>query len=103
MSHVKEFVVEDTKFEGQRNSGTALELIEAIAQIINSTFVSNRNGPYRECAVRHESDGKCRNGFIGGAIIATNSTLDVSKSKFEDNGADFGGAIYLQSSIASLT
>ena len=35
------------------------------------------------------------NGFIGGAIIATNSTIDISQSKFECNGADIGGAILL--------
>ena len=37
--HVEEFVVEDTKFKGQENSGTALELIETTAQIVNSTFL----------------------------------------------------------------
>ena len=37
MSHVEEFVVIGTKFEGQGNNGTALELIEITARIINST------------------------------------------------------------------
>ena len=32
---IEEFVVEGTKFEGRENSGTALELIETTAQIIN--------------------------------------------------------------------
>ena len=38
----------------------------------------------------------CSVGFIGGAIIATNSTIDISHSKFEDNEADFGGAIFAE-------
>jgi hypothetical protein len=82
---IKEFVVEDTKFEGQESSSTALELIETTAQIVNSTFASNRKGSYGRCV-----DPKY--GF-GGAIIATNSTVDISQSRFEDNGADYGGAI----------
>ena len=38
MKHVENFVVIDAKFEGQDSSGTALELIETTAQIVNSTF-----------------------------------------------------------------
>ena len=38
---VKEFVVEDTKFEGQENSGTVLKLVETTAHVVNSTFESN--------------------------------------------------------------
>ena len=49
MRCVKEFMVEDTKFKGQENSGTALELIKTTAQIVNSTFLSNGKGLYREC------------------------------------------------------
>ena len=51
VKHVKEFVIKDSKFEGQENSGTALELIATIAQIVNSTFVSNRKGSYGQFVV----------------------------------------------------
>ena len=44
-----EFIIQDTKFIGQENSRTALELIDATAQIVNSTFVSNRRGSHRHC------------------------------------------------------
>jgi hypothetical protein len=60
----KEFLVTDTKFEGRENSGTALELIETTALIVNSTFVSNKKGPYGE--IQYVKDK-----FVGGAIIAT--------------------------------
>ena len=78
VKHV-EFLVNDTKFEGQENSGTALELTETTAQIVNSTFVSNRKGSYGQFAipipwhVHHIFDE-----FIGGATIATNSTILIS-------------------------
>ena len=49
--HFEEFVGKDTKFKGQENSSTALELIKTTAQIINSTLQSNRKGLYRNCIV----------------------------------------------------
>ena len=103
--HVEEFVVKDTKFEGQDNSSTALELNETTAQIFNSTFVSNRKGSYRECLeLLGPQYGCVFDGFIGGAIIATNSTVDISRSRFEDNKADLGGAISAdQDSIINMS
>ena len=100
--YVEEFVVEDTKFKGQENSRTALELIKTSAQIINSTFLSNRIGSYRKCIFPRY--GCVFNGFIGGAIIATNSTVEINQSRFEDNGADLGGAIFAeQDSIINMS
>ena len=40
VENVQEFVVRDTKFKGEENSETALELVETTAEIINSTFDS---------------------------------------------------------------
>jgi predicted outer membrane repeat protein len=99
IAQVKEFLVMDTKFEGRENSGTALELIGTTAQIVNSAFVSNRRGSYRE-SFQDDFDV-----FVGGAIIATdNTTVTISQSKFEDNKADFGGAIFADNySIINLT
>ena len=68
--HVEEFVVEDTKFESQDNSLTALDLIETTAQIVNGTLLSNRKGVYRECAIfnQYRNYGCIYDGFIGGAM-----------------------------------
>ena len=44
VSLIKQLLIADTKFEGQENGGTALEMVETAAQIVNSTFVSNRIG-----------------------------------------------------------
>ena len=93
VKHVEKFVVEDTKFQGQENSGTALELIETTAQIVNSTFVSNRKGSYKNFAAFDPWSDFTVLGFIGGAIVATNNTnIIISQCKFEDNRAEYGGA-----------
>ena len=43
-------------------------------------------------------------GFIGGAIIATNgANINISRSKFEDNRADCGGAIFGDNSMINIT
>ena len=47
---VQEFMISNTKFNGQEVAGSALELIETTAQIIDSTFVSNNKGTSRKCA-----------------------------------------------------
>ena len=94
VKHVEEFVVQDTQFKGQQSSETALTLIETTAEIVNSTFVFNRKGTYRKCP--DPKFGCSSDGFIGGAIIATNSTIVISQNKFECNGADIGGAIFAE-------
>ena len=84
VKHVEKFVVENTIFKGQENSGTALILIETNTQIINCSFVSNS---YCKLSFKHRR---------GGAITATNSTICISQSKFKSNAAIFGGAIYAE-------
>ncbi len=100
---VVEFVVQDTTFKGKEYGGTALILIETTAQVVNSTFMSNR-GSFRKCVLYDPDDGCYGDGFIGGAIIATNCTVDINQSEFEDNGADLGGAIFAeQNSIITMS
>ena len=103
VKHVEEFMVNNTVFEGQENSGTALELIGTTAQIVNSTFVSNRKGSYRQFAAFDPPYHQTHDGFIGGAIIATNkASITISQSKFEDNRAEYGGAIFADNSIVNM-
>ena len=91
---VKKFLVTDTMFKDQENVGTALELIGTTTQIVNSTFVSNRKGSLSH-RIFHVRNYKFTGGYVGGAIIATdNTTVTISQSKFEDNKAEFGGAIF---------
>ena len=102
VEEVEEFMVQNAKFEGQENSGTALELVETTAQIVNSTFVSNRNGSHRECVLFDPDYGCLPDELIGGAIVVTNSTVDIHQSKFEDNRADYGGTIFAEHSIINI-
>ena len=85
--NVDRLVVHDSSFRGhdQENSGMALELIEATAEIINCTFSLNRYG----------------------AIIAAHSDINISQSIFEKNGAHHfnlhNGAIFVeQQSIINI-
>ena len=111
VKQVQEFVVNNTKFDGQDVSGTALQMIETTAQIINSTFVSNSKGILRECEMYEirqidlvHCDPAGRIIPIGGAIISTNSTVNISHSKFQDNEAFIGGAILAeQDSVINLS
>ena len=107
VNHVEKLVIEDTKFEGQENSGTALELGDTIAEIVDSIFTSNSKGSYRHCPVYlvPTLHSCLASGFIGGAIIATNSTINISHSIFQDNkAADYGGAIFAkQKSIIHMS
>ena len=91
---VQEFGVQYTVFKGQEYSETALELVQTTAEIVNSTFESNKRGSYDTTG-----DKTC-----GGAIIASDSSVDISQSKFEDNRADNGGAIFAgQNSIINVS
>ena len=46
IENVGNFVLRDSKFQGQGNSGTALELTGTTAEIFNCRFLSNRRGKY---------------------------------------------------------
>ena len=103
VKHVEELVIQDTNFKGQENSGTALELVETTAQIVNSTFISNRKGSYKMCATYLPDFGCLSDGFVGGAIIATNSTIEISQNKFECNRANFGGVLFTEHSMINMS
>ena len=94
VEYIREFVVQYTVFTGQEYSETALELFQTTAEIVNSAFESNKRGTYDITGVETS----------GGAIIASNSSVDISQSKFEDNRADNGGAIFAeQNSIINVS
>ena len=95
--NVDNFVVIDTIFRGQENSGTGIEVINTTAEIVNCTFSSNKNGKsinrYYNNIIIYWSES------IGGAIIINQSNINISQSTFESNGAhdlDEGGAIYAE-------
>ena len=89
-------MVHYTKFEV---SETALKLIRTTTQIVNGTFVANGK---RNCNLYSMH---CIGKFIGGAIIAINSVIDISLSRFLGSTADSGGAIIYaeQQSIINMS
>ena len=108
VKHIQDFVVHNTKFDGQNAIGTALELIETTAQIINSTFVSNSKGVIKKCdEIELPWTLNCSGVEdipVGGAIVSTRSTINISCCKFEDNEAFIGGAILAeQNSIINMS
>ena len=84
---VNNFVVIDTIFRGHKISETGIQLINTTAEIINCTFLSNKNGTHIN---RYWSE------LVGGTIIAIQSNINIRRSTFENNGAhnlDEGGTI----------
>ena len=88
--NVDNFVIHETVFRGQENSGTGIELINTTAEFVNCTFSSYKNGKrinrYSTYSFWSES-----------VIIAIQSNINIRRSIFENNGAhdlNEGGAVY---------
>ena len=91
-------LLRNSQFEGQGITGTAL-VLENVAhvEIDSCIFTSNRIRigtkigrtlpPYEYYGIRST---------VGGAIFSTRSNINISKSRFEDNSAGYGGAIFTQ-------
>ena len=93
---VNHFKVENSTIEGNINSETALVLRGVKnATIIRSHFLANTNGKY---LLQNFLDYEFTTVTVrvGGAIIASRSTLEITESAFEGNGAGRGGAIYAE-------
>lgn len=102
---VETFVLSNSRFDGQSKALTALHFVESSSQIMNCTFTLYRNGTFRESlrtlVVLNSSPDfshtfGSNNATVGGAIIATHSTVHVSDSDFSDNSAQAGGAIFAE-------
>ena len=110
---VKEFIVEDTTFQGVETEGrgTALVMNTVIyATITKCSFISNTpavNSKYhyaREFAVRgpylNFEDGLMS---VGGALLTTQSDVSVTNTKFFYNGAHRGGVLLAYHSTVTIS
>ena len=90
---VNHFKLENSTFEGNADSETALVLRTVKnATIIRTHFLANSNGKYLvHNSLDHEFTVRA-----GGAIIASRSILEITESTFKGNGASRGGAIYAE-------
>ena len=92
-SLIKNFIIENSTFQGQSDSGTALNINDTNLTIVNSSFASNRVGACMEIFdVDFESDISVR---IAGAILVTTSNINIIRCNFLENSAEIGGAIYV--------
>ena len=93
-----EFVLQNSIFMGQQDSGMSLELIVTTGKIFNITFVSNRRGKYRE-RVKFGDNLYIGPAFVGGPIVGVHSIIDISQSMFDSNKAidyAYGGALFAE-------
>ena len=107
LSQVKQFVVEDTVFEGVEGRSTALVLNEVIAASIErSSFLSNtrivRTTPKifndQLDILKYIYQDQNSSLAVGGALYAVSSNVLVVNSEFTDNTADIGGALFAHNS-----
>ena len=92
-SLIKNSIIENSTFQGQSDSGTALSINDTNLTIVNSFFVSNGVGTCMDVFdVDFESDISVR---IAGAILVTTSNIHIIRCNFLENNAEIGGAIYV--------
>ena len=109
VENVNIFVLESTRFEGQDGNGTALELINSVAQITSCIFSYNRNGTLKRIVLAPETalplpvEGVSFTAWVGGALTVTGSNVSIRHSLFENNRAEVGGAVFLRSSRAIIS
>ena len=92
ITSVTKFMVKNVLFLGQKDhTGTTLEIVLTNSVITNCSFVDNRfgkyHGPFKVWKLSVHA-------HIGGAIIANQSNMTITETKFEGNTAEIGGAIF---------
>ena len=79
--------IEDTKFFGQENMISGLELVRSSAVIERSSFISNTIGKIMEI-------DEVIPVHAGGAIALAQSDVTIMDSTFTQNSAEIGGALF---------
>ena len=101
---VDQFNLEDSSFDGENASSSALQLSQTNIEILRSTFASYTVGTYKTLvrfleevdhpySLMHVESHDAR---MGGALVVTNSNLTISNSIFSGNSAQLGGAIFVE-------
>ena len=100
LQQVNLLTVQDSIFHGYYDSGTALYMIETVANITKSSFLLNTG------TFQYPVDNLFLQGDdykeVGGAITAFQSTLGISECRFHRNSAEVGGVLFLEESIVSI-
>ena len=99
ISLVQHLQIEESTFTGRNRSATALNVYAANFTIISDcVFTSNYRGSYSgpleilKMHISHKYKGVFA--YAGGAIIVNSTNVIINSSRFEDNSAEIGGAIF---------
>ena len=87
---VNKLVIDSSSFIGQKDTGTALQIIKTNATIVTNYFRANMLGS----RYHNTFEDHLFSPFVGGAMIAYLSNITITNSSFTDNSADLGGAIF---------
>ncbi len=90
---VKTFLCERVSFVGENKSETALEIDKTKAYFVDTSFIYNTVGSLRE-PIRILQGHRYQHAYVGGAIIASQSNVTITRSDFFGNRAEIGGAIF---------
>ena len=96
-SSIQNFMIENSTFQGQSGSGTALDITDTNLTIVNSSFISNRVG--RCLDIFDLSTMSNISVRVGGAIFVDMSNVSIINCIFVNNSAEIGGAMYSTSNI----
>ena len=100
---VKQLFLDSCSFDGLYHNGTALNIVNTTTANITGSWFKYNNGSYHEWL--SELNSPYNNYFyfrnpdkviVGGAIIGINSSISIHNSKFKENGAEIGGAIFIE-------
>ena len=83
---VDQVTLNDCTFWGLKDNKSAIELINTTALIRSSSFFSYTVGNYKFIGLHKVT--------TGGAIVATQSSIEIIQSLFKENKAEVGGAIF---------
>ena len=90
----------NSRFENKNERGTILVLVNTTqAMIDNSSFLSGKGGTAQELQLHQYNDISAElhtKHTVGGAIYLYYSSIEIRKSIFESNCAEFGGAIFAE-------
>ena len=94
-NYVGQFILDNCTFNGLERSGTALNIDTTNAHITTCSFTNTQgtNCTLYFQAVHYSISYQVT---VGGAIISTNSRISVQNTVFEGNGAQRGGAIFVE-------
>ena len=92
ITSVQYLSIQNSTFQGEKDSESALEIIATNANITNGIFIFNRIG---RCLIINFEVNLTFPTLVGGAILVKQySNVTVVGSRFESNVAEVGGAIF---------